>query len=425
MIKGWIRDRRVGGAALCVMCGLVAVSMGHLIDKGRSSATASTISWTRVVPRPISVRLGLVGSITPATRLTLIAPFSGNVASLSAIDGQQVSQSDTLLVLDTTQIDIQVREALADLIKAQRSLEDAKNWDRSPDVNRARRTVATAQLAMADIEQKLADTKALFSRGIVPRMELESLEQQEKLRRMDLNGSQSDLEALRQCGAKNSVRLAEMEVENARSRYEDRKRVQASFRIAAPFPGVTGFVTDADGSTGHAPLAVGSHVNEGEALLTLSSVRVVRAVASVNETDVSQLEPGQSVDVDGDGFDGILLRGHIAAIGAEASNSSGQAGAGNYKVEVSLPQLTADQAKRVLLGMSARLSVVVYQNDSAIIVPPTAVVSVDGKSFVFYRKSVNAPVMQIAVRTGHPTPDGVEVFGVPAGEVEAPAGIKP
>ncbi|WP_063801191.1 efflux RND transporter periplasmic adaptor subunit [Burkholderia ubonensis] len=422
MTRKWIFERRrVVWAGAGISVGLAVLALLHVATGSNPDKSAKTVHWIRVEPRPVEIRLGLAGHIAPAVRLTLTAPFSGSIADLRAVDGQQVKSGDTLLTLDTTQVDIRVREAFSDVLKARRALRNAEHWDRGPDVSRARRAVATAQLGMADVAQKLSDTRQLLTRGIVSRSELESLEQQERLQRMNLAGAQSELNALVQQGGADELALARNEVQNAEARYAALARARERVNVTAPFSGVVAFAVNPGGTSGRVPLGAGSQVSEGQALITLSSVERVSAVASVNETDISQLTPGQRVEVSGDSFENIQLPGRIESVGAEALDGVDQAGVGRYKVKVSLAPLAADQIGRILIGMSARLSIVVYRNERAIVVPPTTIVTADGRSFVRYRSTANAPIEQRAVRIGHATPDGVEIFGIQAGEVASEA----
>ena len=83
--------------------------------------------------------------------------------------GQRVERDQLLYTLDTAQLDVQVRQALAELLKAKRAVQDLANWESGQEVGRARR-VATARMGLADTERKLAETRSLLDRGIVPRL---------------------------------------------------------------------------------------------------------------------------------------------------------------------------------------------------------------------------------------------------------------
>ena len=81
--------------------------------------------------------------------------------------------------------------------------------------------------------------------------------------------------------------------------------------------------------------------------------------------------------------------------------------------------MTIEQQAKVRLGMSARLSIITYRNDQAVVVPAAALGIGDGLTVV-HRDTAEQPGRRIAVTEGRATTAGVEVFGVPAGYVEVP-----
>jgi hypothetical protein len=64
--------------------------------------------------------------------------------------------------------------------------------------------------------------------------------------------------------------------------------------------------------------------------------------------------------------------------------------------------------------MSARLTIVTYNNAQAIVIPSQAI---RPDMTVEYRAAMDQPVERVTVTTGQSTPQGVEVFGLKAGFV--------
>lgn len=96
---------------------------------------------------------------------------------------------------------------------------------------------------------------------------------------------------------------------------------------------------------------------------------------------------------------------------AIANDSPGSA---QFPVTLSIPKLTPQQLQRVRLGMSARLTIVTYNNEQAIVVPAQAITGGE----VEYRETMDKPVERVKVTTGQSTPQGVEVFGLKPGFVK-------
>ena len=171
------------------------------------------------------------------------------------------------------------------------------------------------------------------------------------------------------------------------------------------------------GGNNNAPVQAGSKVSQGQVLFGLANIEKLKIVAKVSELDINQLHQGQAVEVLGDGFDGERLTGSVSVVSGLAIASDSQ-GSAQFPVTLSIPKLTPQQLQRVRLGMSARLTIVTYNNDQAIVVPAQAISRGDGVMTVEYRAAMDKPVERVTVTTGQSTAQGVEVFGLKPGFVK-------
>jgi len=377
--------------------------------------------WLPVQPQFLENQLGLVGHIEAAARQTLSAPFDGLIQHVAVTEGQRVEQGQPLLTLDTTQLDIQLRQALAELIKAKRAVQDMQDWIHGEDVIRARRTLVNAELNLNDTEAKLADTRRLFERGIVPRMEVEALEQQLRLQRLDLSASQAELQAAEARGQGDNRRIAEMELANAQARYDSLLSLQVQRELRAPFAGIILRPQKNDSPSATVAIHDGQYVSQGAPLLEIASLERINATARVEESDLYQLREGMPVQVTGDGFNDVVLHGQISSIGAQAIAADMYAGGSHYDVIVAIDPLTHEQQQHIRLGMSARLIVGTYRAENGLAVPAEALQSdEDGSFYVMYRENMDQAPRRVPVVPGRAVPQGVEVLGMMPGFVELP-----
>lgn len=155
-------------------------------------------------------------------------------------------------------------------------------------------------------------------------------------------------------------------------------------------------------------------------LFGLANIERLKIVAKVSELDINQLHQGQPVEVMGDGFDGERLSGSVSVVSGLAIANDSQ-GSAQFPVTLAIPKLTDKQLQRVRLGMSARLTIVTYNNEQAIIVPAQAIRQDAGAMSVEYRAAMDKPVERVTITTGQSTAQGVEVFGLKPGFVKMDA----
>ncbi|MHA6893457.1 efflux RND transporter periplasmic adaptor subunit [Ralstonia pseudosolanacearum] len=399
---------------------LIVVVIAVLACRTRPAAAPPASRWVPVQPQALENRLGLVGRIDAATQTTIAAPFEGVVQNVEATEGQRVERGQPLLTFDTTLLDLQLRDALAAQLIAQRAVRDIQDWPNSEEVARAHRALTQAQMELSDTETRLADTRRLFERGIVARMEVDALVQQARAQQLDLTAAQSGLRAALGKGQGESRQIADMQLANARSRYQVLQALRAQRELVAPFAGIVLRPRKADGNGSLPAVQQGMRVVQGAPLFELASLDRLRAVARVEETDLHQLSEDMPVQISGDGFEGLSLQGRVVSIGAQGLSPDTYGGA-TYEVVVTIDPLSSEQQQRVRLGMNARLAIITYRVANGLAVPAEAVHQDDaGSTFIVYRRSMEAAAERVPVTLGRAVPQGVEIFGMVSGYVELP-----
>ncbi|MFL1504415.1 MULTISPECIES: efflux RND transporter periplasmic adaptor subunit [unclassified Pseudomonas] len=409
--------KRLLGAVLTVLLAGAGIALYTPAD----TPVASTAQWLAVKPDPLVHQIGLVGKIEPDTTITLTAPFDGNVLANLVEQGQRVEAGQVLLRMDPATLEVQLRDALSAQLKARRTVQEMQDWDSSPAVSRARRSLRTAEMTAGNTQRKLTESENLFKRGIIPRNELDDLKQQTQQQQLDLASARSDLQQAQDQGRGEYKQIADMELTNATVKYDALHKVLDGKEVKAPFSGIVvpapgNNSSPQGGGNNNAPVQAGSKVSQGQVLFGLANIERLKIVAKVSELDINQLHQGQAVEVMGDGFDGERLTGAVSVVSGLAIASDSQ-GSAQFPVTLSIPKLTPQQLQRVRLGMSARLTIVTYNNEQAIVIPSQAINRDD--MTVEYRPAMDLPVERVKVTTGQSTAQGVEVFGLKTGFVKA------
>lgn len=404
--------KRLIGALLILLVAAAGFAL-----RSPAQSPAATEQWLAVQPDALVHQIGLVGKIEPDTTITLTAPFDGNVQANLVEQGQRVEAGQVLLRMDPATLEVQLRDALSAQLKARRTVQEMQDWANGPAVSRARRSLRTAEMSAGNTQRKLTESETLFQRGIIPRNELDDLKQQTQQQQLDLASARSELQQAIAQGQGEYRQIAEMELTNATVKYDALRQLLEDREVKAPFSGIVvpapGANTPQASANSNAPVQAGSKVSQGQVLFGLANIERLKIVTKVSELDINQLHQGQAVEVLGDGFDGERLSGSVSVVSGLAMTSDGQ-GSAQFPVTLSIPQLTPQQLQRVRLGMSARLTIVTYNNAQAMVVPAQAISAGE----VEYRETMDKPVERVKVTTGQATPQGVEVFGLKPGFVK-------
>ncbi|CDL87444.1 HlyD family secretion protein [Xenorhabdus cabanillasii] len=407
----------IAGVFVVVICFFALLFSGYLSSK--EPPDQGSVQWIEVKSSLIEKQLGLVGKLQSGRLETIPAPFDAIIKQVLVKEGQQVKAGQTLVILDTRKLDIELRQAQVEMIKASSAVEQLHDWENSQEVIRARRNVENANHMVMELKNNLAKTQALFSRGIVPRMEVENLEQQLRRQSTELASVRDDLESTRQKGNANNVHVAKMELQNATSRYQALQEQSTQKEIKAPFSGV--MLKAAQGENGkNLTIQTGVRVTEGMPLLEIMDTTQYQVLAKVEEGDLAKIKEGQAVKISGEGFSDHLLDGEIETIAMQSANNDKSGSAIYYDVVIKVTS-PMSQNYPIRPGMSAKVNIVIYRNEQGIVVPEKALThSSDGQVTVTWRRDLKSPAVSRRVTVGEAMPEGMEVHGLEKGFIALP-----
>jgi multidrug efflux pump subunit AcrA (membrane-fusion protein) len=415
--RGWL----YAGLAV-VVGGLLVVGM----TRGRDKATGDVATEQSAVARrgPFVLSANFTGRIAPGARIDVTAPFDSRVAEVRFTYGDQVEAGQVLVELDPADVGRSRAEAEIAWLRAEAEASRLDNWEQGPEVKRAARAVTTADAELGDIEAKLAETKALLDRGLVPRGEYDTIVQQRRQRQAAATAAREDLADTARRGQGGERRIALLQRGVARSQYAGVGGASSGPVILAPQAGVV--VRPDDGTEGGTEgVHSGSRVSKGQLLGVIASTAGLDVIFKLDEADLAAVKTGQRAVVTGPGFGGNPLMGTVLSVGGEAE-AAPAGGKATFEARVRLDRLSDAAARDVRIGMTANIAIATYQNPAVVTVPPQAVQGAAPRAYVMVRSKAGRGPQRRPVGIGRVGPAAVEVlsglelgetvvWGVPAG----------
>ncbi len=374
-----------------------------------------------IEPRRISSTVTILGRLAPRREVEVVSPMQGKVDAVYVRPGQRVARGQRLLDMDVAEVRISHREAQVAHIKARDRVEELKNWSNHAEVSRARRAVSKSRITRESLKNRLSETAFLLKRGIIPASEHEAAEREHRNQSLDLQAAELDLQAVLTRGAA-ELDVARLELDNARARLKRLEEILSKAGVTAPATGVIlhSNGTKPGGGSGdeNDKLARGAFVERGSLLLTIGDLEGLTVVGHVDEVDVTRIRPGQPARIVGDAFPGVVLRGEVNRVSSQAIlPADGRGGLPTFEVAAVVESLAEEERRLLRLGMSARVEVVVYEKDDALLVPVEAVAFQHGRPLLWVRDRGSGVARAVEVATGMTTVDSVEIVdGIAAGD---------
>ncbi|WP_409020575.1 efflux RND transporter periplasmic adaptor subunit [Brevundimonas vesicularis] len=406
-------EKRLYTGAVVALGGVLLLGLASGADKAANEVPAEQSIVVQGAPFFISA--SFTGRIAPGTRIDLTAPFDAAVSHVSFAYGDQVESGQVLFELDHADFLGRRAEAEGAWLKAEQDALKMENWAEGPEVRRASRAVTAAEEDLNDLETKLAETKALLDRGLVPRSEYDGLLRQRHDHQNSLIAAREDLVETLRRGQGGDRRIALLQREVARARYAAVGSVEDAV-IRSPEKGVI-VRPDQRGEQGEQGIFPGSRVSKGQLLGVIASTQGLDVIFTLDEADLNLVTPGQKAIVTGPGFGAASLSGVLTGVAGEADAAAGS-GKARFTARIRLDPLTESVARSVRIGMTAHITIVTYENASALTVPPEAIQGSAPHVWVTVRPNRGGPPQRRTIRIGRVGPSAVEVIsGLRAGEI--------
>ncbi len=418
--------------AALVIIAILALATWGLYQRGevRPAATPTVPFTTVTVTRgDLVATISATGSLEPETSLTVVFETGGRVVEVLVREGDTVQAGDVLARLDDTDLQLQVRQAEANLKVAEAQLAQLLAEPAPADIEAAKAALAAAQAAYRDLlagpdPDEIAAAQAAVDRAKVDlemaqsaydrikwRPDASALPQARQLQIATINynqalaqlrlaqkppkesqiaqalaniaQAQANLDRLTRGPEEAQVRAQEAAVERARIALEQARQALAKATLRAP---IAGTVTDV-------AVKKGQWVSPGQPAFTITVLRPLHITVNVDELDVAQVQVGQPALITVDALPNRTFAGVVTYLAAVPTV---QGGVVTYEARVELQE--DDPVLRP--GMSAAVDIVTARVTDVLLLP-NRVLRIDRETGAFYvEKLENGVPVRVDVEVG-------------------------
>ncbi len=406
----------IGGAVL-----ILVVILGIVLSNRAKNAAAATYQTVPLEKGELTAIVGATGTVRALQSATLVWETGGRIDAINVKIGDKVTAGDELASLAQSSLSPSIISAEAELVTAQRNLDDLRNSDLAK---------AQAQQALAQAQQ--AYDKALGNRLFNNRNRSTNQDQVDQASaavilakdkvdkaeeyynkfserpdddpqkaaaldslanaRQNLDQAQKNLNYYLDVPDSVEVALADADIAVAKAKLEDATRewnrlkdgpdpqdiaaaearvasIQATLDMAKLTSPFNGTITEI-GSM------IGDLVNAGTVSFRIDNINQLLVDVNVPEVDINSLKPGQTATLSFDAIPNKEYSGKVVEV-AKVGDTLG--GVVNFKVTLQL--LNPDE--QVLPGMTAAVNITVNQLEDILTVPNRAVRLVNGQQTVY------------------------------------------
>lgn len=321
----------------------------------------------------------LSGRIEPHRKVTLAAQSNGKIIRKNFIEGQMVGQNHILYELDRQELVQQVRRARVTYMELVEKFNGLKDWENSLEVMQARRKLDLSKIALNDERKKLDETRKLFKKGIIPRIEYEQAQTRYKKQEYDYQNAEQSLEQIESRGNSEKVEVLRLQLSNAKEDLDELEQKYEGAVVRSPVRGVIMRPQTSDGAT----LGFkneGDLVKAGDLMATIGATDAYILQAGTGELAAQKLRVGQKVSVSSYAFPGTTVDAKVDWVATEPVE------AGDFRyfpVRLVIPGVPDSLRGEVRLGVLAEARIVIEKLKNVLCVPIDAVFRYQEENHVF------------------------------------------
>ena len=279
---------------------------------------APTITTARVTRGDLAETVGATGTLQAVTTVQVGTQVSGTIKALNADFNSLVRKGQVLARLDPSLIQSQIEQARANLIRAEADLERLR-------------------VSLDDARTKLARAKELAAKKLIAQTELEAADVNVRSAEAQLRSQMAGVTQSQASLRQNQVNLAHTVIESPIDGLVISRNVDVGQTVAASMSAPTLFVLAAD----------------------LTKMQVL---ASLDESDVGRIRPGQAVRFRVDAFPTDEFTGNVTQVRLQPTTVQNVV---TYQTVIDVP----NPGLKLKPGMTANVNIEIARRDDVIRVP--------------------------------------------------------
>jgi len=357
---------------------LIAAIVGFVLNARAKNTADSEYQTVKVERGNLTAMVGATGTVRSNQGALLSWQTSGTIESINVDVGDRVSEGVVLASLESTSLSQSIILAQADLVSAEKALDDLLQSGTAAakarvDLREAEDDLETAQNYRDSLDEPYKYEKIVYKTingARVPTLKTVSVDEADDetkdIANQDLALSQAKYDDAQRAWERVAEGVNKADVAAAQARVDAAQATLNMAQITAPFEGT---ITQAD-------IMPGDQVSAGLLGFRIDDLSSLLVDVELSEVDINSVSLGQAVVLS---FDAILEKeyhGKVIKVGQIGKDVQGVV---NFIVTVEL----TDADEFVRPGMTAAVNIVVREIENTILIPNRAVRLVDGERVVY------------------------------------------
>jgi HlyD family secretion protein len=375
--------------SILIVAAVVVASAGAAMvlhqHHDKAAATLPADSYTVPAGRADIVQsVSATGPVASNLDVQIKCRAYGEVIKLPFDISDHVKKGDLLIQLDEKDEKVLYDQAVVTLAQSQSRLKEATENEQIAELDlqtatqQADANIVSAQIKADNLRKQASRQQQLLTQALASPQDYETAQTDAAQAQADLQTARVAKEELKSQQValevkKEDVQLAKQQVELDQIALENAKQQMDYTTVVAPMDGVISDLTIQMGTIISSAI---SNVGGGTSVMTLSDMSHIFVLASVDESDIGDVQVGQTADITADAFPGKHFTGKVVRIATTGVNTSNVV---TFEVKIEVTSPDKDLLKP---QMTANVDIIESSRHNVITVPMQAIIRKQNKTFV-------------------------------------------
>lgn len=326
----------------------------------------------------IEINIAATGDVAARNQVTVYSKAEGRIVDLLVDRGDRVKQGQLLAVVEDEEPRARVAEAKAamEIAKARRAQMEAGL--RPQELEQARDEVQKAEAEFKNAGLNVERARELLNKGFIPPQQLDEVNLRHTSAKSFLNSAREKLKMAEEGYRVEDRQAALAQLHQAEANLQTAEIRLADTRVSSPIEGIIG----------QRMVDKGAFVRGSTAIFNIVDMDTVKVLINLTERDIPSIKRGHQAQISVDAYPGQAFTGAVDKISPVVDRESRTG-------EVEL--LVQNREQKLKPGMFARVKMIVARRDNSILIPAHALISRDGKSYLFIHENGKAVKRNVAV----------------------------
>jgi len=323
-------------------------SVGYLTENVKKGSITNTISAS--------------GTVEPVSTVSLAFKNAEIIKNIYVKVGDHVTPSQALADQDSQNLELQLKQAEANLEQSSASMELLQNGSTQEELRQSEASVQMAQASYNQAKSNLERNQQLADAGAISKADLETAQISYANAEGNLIKAQEAYKTLQSGARAEDIKSAAAKLNSSQASLQMAKIDLSGSRMESP---INGIVSEINGAVGQRATANNNSTSGSSGFMVVIS-EALQIKAQVNEADIGKTEVGQKVEFTVNSFPNRTFNGQVSSIAPQAYTLS------NVQIYDIIIQIDNNQ-QGLKAGMPANINIIVDRHDNTLTISKGAV----------------------------------------------------